>query len=318
MNTPGQGLGKLKKLDEQEVRKIWPREQEDLSQWMKDNIDVLNEALNLQIEIEEVESSVGPFRLDLAGNEARTQKPVVIENQFGNSDHGHLGKLITYSAGKEAGVLIWIAMTFQEPHLSALRWLNSVTSDDMLFFGVALEVFRIGDSNPAPKYTVVVAPPNKLPPAVSESSPRAQSYKEFWRMFLEHLRTNYPGVTRAATPQAQSWFYTGAGVSGFNVGAAFTGEERFRVELYIDTGNSEQNKKAFQELKESEDAIHAALGKSLEWSELPDRRASRISISTPGTIDQSNQHQEYISWGAKWLAEFKKEFRPRLSRLELT
>ena len=61
MNTSGQGLGKLTKLDEKEVRKIWPREQEDLSQWMKDNIDVLNEALNLQIEIEEVESSVGPF-----------------------------------------------------------------------------------------------------------------------------------------------------------------------------------------------------------------------------------------------------------------
>ena len=129
MNTSGQGLGKLTKLDEKEVRKIWPREQEDHSQWMKDNIDVLNEALNLQIEIEEVESSVGPFRLDLAGNEARTQNPVVIENQFGNSDHDHLGKLITYSAGREAGDLIWVAMNFQEPQLSALRWLNSVTSD---------------------------------------------------------------------------------------------------------------------------------------------------------------------------------------------
>jgi len=91
-------IGKLKKLGIQEIRKIWPHEEKELSPWIADNIDALNDTLKLQIEIEGKEEQVHNFRLDLIGTDNASQMPVIIENQFGASDHDHLGKLITYSA----------------------------------------------------------------------------------------------------------------------------------------------------------------------------------------------------------------------------
>ncbi|GAH31158.1 unnamed protein product, partial [marine sediment metagenome] len=98
----------LKKLELREIKKIWPHEEKDLSPWITENIVALNEVLNLQIEIESKEEYIHNFRLDLAGTDNFSQMPVIIENQFGRSNHDHLGKLITYSAAKEAGIMIWI------------------------------------------------------------------------------------------------------------------------------------------------------------------------------------------------------------------
>ena len=131
MNEPpnaGPSFGRLARLDEPAIwKKLWPREDPDLNRWMSANIELLNGVLGLQIDIDEAESAVGPFRLDLAGNETLTQKPIVIENQFGKTDHDHLGKLITYAASREAGILVWVAMDFQDAHRTALKWLISIT-----------------------------------------------------------------------------------------------------------------------------------------------------------------------------------------------
>ena len=97
-----ESLGRMKKLDIKEIREIWPREENDLSPWVAENVDLLNEILSLQIEIEGREEPVHNFRVDLIGTDNSLQVPVVIENQFGTSDHDHLGKLLTYSANREA------------------------------------------------------------------------------------------------------------------------------------------------------------------------------------------------------------------------
>lgn len=312
-------LGRIARLDEKQIRTLWPNEERDLSPWVSDNIDLLNEALGLQIEVEEAEARVGNFRLDLAGVETTTQRPVVIENQFGSTDHDHLGKLITYAAGREAGVLVWLAMQFQEAHEAALQWLNDITGPEMAFYGVRLEVLTIDNSNPAPMYTVEVSPPRSKLPPVQQPSERGVRYRDFWAQFIDRLRTNYPGMTRAKTPGAQSWFSTGVGISGFSVGAAFTGSGYFRVELYIDTGNKEQNKRVFGELKESEASIHEGIAEPLDWTELPERRASRISLLQPGTIDDTPEDlRNYVTWGTDGMAKFRDVFRPLLANLSLS
>ena len=311
-------LGRIVRLQEAEIRKLWPNEERDLSPWVSDNIELLNEALGLQMEIEEAESRVGNFRLDLAGVEATTKRPVVIENQYGATNHDHLGKLITYAAGREAGVLVWLAMQVQEAHAAALQWLNDVTGPDMAFYGVRLEVLTIDKSNPAPLYTVEVSPPRSKLPPVEEPSERGVRYREFWAQFIDHLRTNHPGMTRARTPSARGWFSTGVGISGFSIGAAFTGDGDFRVELYIDTGNREQNKNFFRELKESEASIHERIAQ-LRWTELPDARASRISWLRPGAItDSPEKLQNYISWGSEGMVKFREVFVPMLRNLSLS
>jgi hypothetical protein len=48
--------------------------------------------------------------------------------------YDHLGKLLTYCAGTNADVVIWIAETLNEEHLAALEWLNKSTVQGVGFF----------------------------------------------------------------------------------------------------------------------------------------------------------------------------------------
>ncbi|HZE33014.1 MAG TPA: hypothetical protein VE198_16455 [Actinoallomurus sp.] len=45
---------------------------------------------------EAAEHKIGGFSLDLIGRDQDTDEWVIIENQFGPTDHRHLGRLLTY------------------------------------------------------------------------------------------------------------------------------------------------------------------------------------------------------------------------------
>jgi len=83
---------------------------------------------------------------------------VLIENQLERTDHTHLGQLLTYASGLEAVTIVWIAARFTEKHRSTLDWLNKITDDRFRFFGLEVELWRIGDSPAAPKFNVVSKP----------------------------------------------------------------------------------------------------------------------------------------------------------------
>ncbi|MEW6545596.1 MAG: hypothetical protein AB1446_01595 [Bacillota bacterium] len=89
-------LGKLKRLDPADV---WANEAKDFTPWLRDNIDLLCEALGVELEITESEGEVGDFYADLVGREVESGRVVVIENQLGPTDHDHLGKLAARQVG---------------------------------------------------------------------------------------------------------------------------------------------------------------------------------------------------------------------------
>lgn len=308
--------GKLKKLGLKEMKKIWPHEEKDLSPWVVENINDLNEVLSLEIEIEGMEEPVHNFRADLIGTDNRSQRPVIIENQFGQSNHDHLGKLITYSAAKEAGIIIWIANEFQLPHSNALEWLNKISPKEMVFYGVELEVFKIDESRPAPHFRIIAGPPFSPPPG--EISPRNKRYRDFFERLRKRILEIHPNFTRAkALPQ--SWWGLGIGRSGFSVTSAFTIENKFRVEIYIDTGTKESNDMAYNELIEKKIIIEEKIGKDLIWDQLPDRRACRIYLAIDGTVDDDDQKlTDIIEWGAPLVIKFKDVFGPLIRNIQLS
>ena len=107
-------FGKLEEI--LDLRKYWKYEANDFTPWLCDNIELLSEAIGIDIEVEERESSVGDFSLDIFAKEINTGKNIIIENQLEDTNHDHLGKLITYASGKDANIIIWIVKKARDEH----------------------------------------------------------------------------------------------------------------------------------------------------------------------------------------------------------
>ena len=150
-----------------------------------ENIEILGALLGVELEVVEEESSVGPFRADILCLDTATSDHVLIENQIERTDHTHLGQLLTYSSGLSAVTIVWIAKQFTDEHRTALDWLNSKTEVNISFFGLEVELWRIGNSEPAPKFNIV-SKPNKWSRAVAKASSGKSSLTENERLQIEY------------------------------------------------------------------------------------------------------------------------------------
>jgi len=148
-------LGKLEQVD---LREAWLSEPDDFTPWLADHLDLLGETLGLSLELEGTETSVGPFSADILCREVGDGHWVLIENQLERTDHTHLGQIVTYAAGLDALTIIWVAKEFVDEHRAAMDWLNHSTAEGLDFFGVEIELWRIGDSRMAPRLNIVSQP----------------------------------------------------------------------------------------------------------------------------------------------------------------
>ena len=78
-------IGSLKKV---ELREIWSREDTDFTNWLKDNLDILGEAIGLDLEDPETECSWNDsdFRVDISATTKEGEK-IIIENQLCPDPH---------------------------------------------------------------------------------------------------------------------------------------------------------------------------------------------------------------------------------------
>ena len=148
-------LGKIENFD---IRQIWPNEASDFTPWLAENLDLLGEELGLELELDRTEAPVGNFSLDILARDANSNAIVAIENQIAVTDHIHLGQLLTYAAGQDAGVVIWVSTEFRDEHKAALDWLNQRTEDSLEFYGVEIGAVKIGNSLPAPLFRLAAVP----------------------------------------------------------------------------------------------------------------------------------------------------------------
>ncbi len=304
-------LSKLKRLN---LREVWTKEAGDFTPWLADNIGELGAALGMDLEIEAREASVGDFSLDLLAKDLGSGRIVVIENQLTQTDHDHLGKLLTYAAGFGASVVIWVAETIREEHRQALEWLNQRTDTDTEFFGVVVELLQIEDSSPAYDVKPVVYPnewqKTKRRQTSSRISTRGEAYRQYYQPLIDELREKYK-FTGARIAQPQSWYSFSAGTSGVPVNAVFAGDGTARVELYIDLGTVEANKALFDWLQNQQESIEKQLGFPVQWERLDGKRASRIYVSRRGSIESAAEELEQLrKWQIEKLLQFKRVFAP--------
>ncbi|MBB3267607.1 hypothetical protein FHW79_005268 [Azospirillum sp. OGB3] len=313
-------LGRLEKLD---LRDIWASEAGDFTPWLAqaENLKLLGEAVGLELELEATERNVGPFRADILCKDTDSGHWVLIENQLGRTDHGHFGQLLTYAAGLEAVTIIWIAATFTDEHRAALDWLNQITNDRFTFFGLEIELWRIGDSLAAPKFNVV-SKPNAWSSSVSQAasaiaadtlSPTKALQLEYWARFGDFLRQNNSPI-RPQKPYPQHWMNFRVGRSGFLLSALLNStSNRIGVDLYITADNSLAYFKLLQQQKE---AIEGEIGAPLDWLELPAKKSCRIVLYWPDVdpLDQT-RWPEYMQWMRDKLERFSTTFNQRVRAL---
>ena len=310
-------LGALKRLD---PRDVWKSEPQDFTPWLEENVALLGRALDIEVEIDQREQAVGSFAVDLFGKETGTGRKIVIENQLATTNHDHLGKLLTYAAGLDAGIVIWVAPSFRDEHRQAVEWLNHQTGDDVAFFAVQVEPLQVDDSRPAPNFNVVAKPSESLPPGGTgkDKSPRRQAYHEFWTDLLTRLAARDPGFTTRRKGVYDNWIGLPTGRVGFGFNPAFVSGSRFRVELYIDTGEHDVNKSAFDQLHGARAEIESALDDVLTWERLDNRRACRVYAHRNGGIDSPpDELDDFKDWAVDRLLKFRQIFSPRLQALDL-
>lgn len=309
-------LGMLEHL---EPRALWTHEGYDFTPWLAENLDLLAEALGLDLELVQTEAAVGPFNADITARDTGRDRQVIIENQLEPTDHGHLGQLITYAAGLDAAVIVWISPEIREEHRQAIDWLNRHTSEKIEFFAISLEVVRIGDSKPAVVFRLA-ASPNAWSKTVSSSpapqlSSRESAYQEFFQGVMDELREKHQ-FTNAKKAQPQSWYaFTSGAVSGITYNAAFASKDRLRAEVYIDVWDMALNKAIYDSLLAQRTEIEVQTGE-LAWERLDQRRACRIAlVRTKASIDDVGQQGEAMrTWLVQALLTLKKSFGPRLVR----
>ncbi len=324
-NTPKAPLGRLERV---RLRDYWLREDTGFTTWLaqQENIRLLGDAIGIELEVEAQEKAVGPFSADLLCKDTATDAWVVIENQIERTDHKHLGQILTYTAGLGATTIIWIAKRFTDEHRAALDWLNSVTREGIDFFGLEIELWRIGDSAAAPKFNVV-AKPNDWQKRIAGSgatgalSPARQMQLDFWTAFHEHL-LEHSKIVKPGKPYAQAWMNIGMGGHGFvlNAYAALWDSKagqysngELRVDVVINGPNAEDY---FAMLLEKQEYITGQIKDSVAWIAPKDSRVRRISVRRSVDLGVRESWDEYFAWLTERLERLHGLFVPLAREVE--
>lgn len=292
----------LSKLEEiKDLRTVWPHEALDFTPWLSqdDNITLLADSIGIDITVDETESSVGDFNVDIFASETGTDRKIIIENQLEDTNHDHLGKLITYASGKSADIVIWVVKHAREEHKAAIEWLNNHTDDSVGFFLCEIKLYRIGNSEPAVKFEVIEKP-NDWTKEIkkSESINETQQLRyDYWVAFEDYAFKNptFAKNFKKRKPSKNHWLNFSIGSSACHIAVSqIKQRNELDVELYIS-----DDTELYNSLYENKTDIELTSGLSFDWRELPDRKVSRI------VLEKSVQLENKNAWGAQfeWLID---------------
>ena len=311
----GEYMANIRKLVEVDVRELWQHEQYDFSKWLakETNLEYLNDILGLTLVDVDKEVYVGPYRCDLVAKDETSGISVIIENQLEATNHDHLGKIITYASGLDAKVMVWIVKEAKEEHRAAVEWLNNNTNNNINFFLIEIHAYRIGNSDPAPKFEVIEKPNDFVKRSKSNAEDRDLKKREqerlfFWKEFNQVLiARGKPFNVRKAT--TDHWYDVAIGTSEAHIAIDLVNKDgRIFVGIYIS-----DNKELYDSLYAQKDEIEEEMGCSLIWDRLDNKKASRIKYSIPGlNFDDHSNYSELINVAIDIAIKMRDAFKSRI------
>lgn len=297
----------LGKLESVAIRKVWKHET-DFSAWLaqEENLKRLGETIGIDILEGEAEAGVGDFRADILAQEDGSDRRIIIETQYGDTDHKHLGQVITYAAGTNAQILIWVVEEARDEHRAAIQWLNAHTSEELAIFLVKIEIFRIGDSMPAPNFTILERPNSWLKTTRKSETDTAAKQRNYqwWEAFLNYT-SNHPTLAKEIgkrTPSRYHYMNYGLGSSRYHI-VLYAIKNEITTGVYISN-----DKDLFNHFYNQREQIEKDLGFKMEWFPLENKQASRIDISRQADTSDVKNASEHFKWYCDILRAIKRVF----------
>jgi hypothetical protein len=276
------------------------------------------------LDLEAQEKDVGPFRADILCKDTATDSWVLIENQLERTDHCHLGQLITYAAGLDAVTIVWITERFTEEHRAALDWLNERTDEKINFFGLEVELWRIGDSPLAPKFNII-SQPNEWSRTIqqaasAEPSEHKQFQQKFWTAFRDYMEQKNSFV-KCQKPRPQHWMVQSIGRAGFHLSSVVSTwsadlnsqTPEIRAEVVMSAQTAKQD---FMALEKQKDQIEKALGFPLKWYNPEGKNMCRAYVRKDANFLDTTLWPEQFEWLKNKLEALHKVFSPLIKSLK--
>jgi hypothetical protein len=309
-------MGKFGRLEEVSLRDHWKSEPKNFTKWLaeKENLDLLGDTIGISLEIDQTEAAIGNFSADILAKDENGNY-VIIENQLEITDHTHLGQIITYASGKDAKTIVWIARKFRDEFKNAIEWLNEHTDDDINFFAIEIELWKIGGSDPAPKFSIIEKPNEwakviKKTGNVKETTVTELKRLDFWSGLKDYAVEN--GVTFFTHKASKDhWYNISMGISGAYLSlTALIPNNKITCSFWID-----DNKGLFDNLESYKSDIEKDLGYELSWDRKPDnKKASCIIIDKINNFTNDENAAAY-KWLTEKTIEFKKVFGDYLKKI---
>ena len=301
-------LSKIKKIN---PRDIWKHEALDFTKWLskEENISLLCDELDLNLENISSEASAGRYNVDIVADDIDSKSKVIIENQLEPTDHKHLGQLLTYASAFDASIIIWLVTDYTEEHRQAIDWFNRNMTDSISFFLVQIEVLKIDDSSPAPRFNIISEPNNWSKNIKKSNSGDTVSdlkllQKDFWAELKNYTTNEKPSLSFGRTPRAQHWYNISFGTSRCHIALTMnTSKNYIGCEIYI-----RNDMELYNEFFKNKDAIENSIGSDLEWMELPNATASRILSKHHCNPKDKNKWKDYFKWCSDEVEKFSSEF----------
>lgn len=290
----------LSKLQKIELREVWNHEAFDFTNWLalEENLEILSEEIGVPIRLVKTEANVGKFNVDILAEEEVSGRKIIIENQLEDTNHDHLGKIITYASGYDAEIIIWIVKNVREEHQKAIEWLNDHSDETINFFLLKIELWRIENSNPAPKFEIMVSPNEwaktvKASHSTRELTDTKLQQLEFWTKFKDYVHKINPQL-KLRTPRPQHWYTVSIGSSEAHLALTVnTRENIIAIDLYI-----VKDKDFYESINLREDKIKEQLGEELNWWNAEKASGLRIKKQVKDVFAESTLESSF-----QWLYE---------------
>jgi hypothetical protein len=248
--------------------------------------------------------------------DTETDHWVLIENQLERTDHTHLGQLLTYAAGLDAVTIVWITERFTEEHRAALDWLNQKTEESINFFGLEVELWRIGESLIAPKFSIISKPNDWTRAVRGRASGELTEHKgiqfKFWTAYKDFVESK-SGI-ECGTPHPRHWMTHSIGIGGVHLSSVASmwnsATDSYSIpELRVELVLSGLNPK-LQMLESNKEEMEKNIGQPLTWANVGKPGKCRIYARRDADIRNASLWPEQHKWLFETLETFNRVFKP--------